>query len=301
LKRIYDIRTELKCDPENGDLRYKLADLLIARKVPAAEKETLYYWQKIRGWNALRHGDKEAKENLNLALALGLSNAMTSAKARFHLLTILISEAPPSRRSVDANPRWKALVRDIINDTKKYLRRHPHSLKALTIQKAAYEFLGNQSGAGRAEQTLVQARSMAEAGLVATEKISLEQDKPRATTSKPGLDFEETTQKLLLAMGLKATSTKASADGGIDIVAFSESPIYSGKYIVQCKDWKKSVGEPIVRDLFGLVISEGANKGILVTSGRFTKAAERFAEGKQLELIDGERLNSLMRQYKVQQ
>ncbi len=44
-------------------------------------------------------------------------------------------------------------------------------------------------------------------------------------------------------------------------------------------------------------MSEGANKGILIATGGFTSAAESFAQGKPLELMDGNDLHKLLRQH----
>ena len=97
-------------------------------------------------------------------------------------------------------------------------------------------------------------------------------------------------------MGFSAHTTKASGDGGIDLIAYYHQPLLSGKYIIQCKRYAGSVGEPIIRDLYGVIMSERANKGILITTGRFTKSALNFAEGKPIELIDGVFLKKLMNQ-----
>lgn len=39
--------------------------------------------------------------------------------------------------------------------------------------------------------------------------------------------FEDTAKSLLIQMGFDATTTKASGDGGVDIVAMNEQPIIS--------------------------------------------------------------------------
>ena len=112
-----------------------------------------------------------------------------------------------------------------------------------------------------------------------------------------GIEFENVCQVLVEKMGFSTKTTKASGDGGIDLIAFNHQPLLSGKYIIQCKRYAGSVGEPIIRDLYGVVMSERANKGILMTTGHFTKSAIAFATGKPLELIDGPALKSLMNQY----
>ncbi len=100
-------------------------------------------------------------------------------------------------------------------------------------------------------------------------------------------------------MGLDADITGYSQDGGIDLVAINHSPVSGGRYVVQCKDWEAPVGEPALRDLFGTVHSEGASKGILITTSSFTAAAMRFAQGKPLELIDGATYHALCEQYGI--
>ena len=49
------------------------------------------------------------------------------------------------------------------------------------------------------------------------------------------VDFENIVKVLLNRMGFNATTTKASGDGGIDLIAVNEKPIISGKYVIQCK------------------------------------------------------------------
>lgn len=112
-----------------------------------------------------------------------------------------------------------------------------------------------------------------------------------------GIEFEHLCRELLVHMGLRVEMTKESGDGGIDLYARCDKPVFSGTYLVQCKRYAGSVGEPVVRDLYGVVTAERANKGILITSGTFTNSATEFAHGKNLELIDGSLLNSLMREH----
>lgn len=112
-----------------------------------------------------------------------------------------------------------------------------------------------------------------------------------------GYEFERFVAKLLRKAGFIVEETPLSGDGGVDLIAYSEKPLYKGKYIVQCKKWKDKVGEPAVRDLYGVVLSNNANKGILVTNSYFTMQAVQFAEGKNIELIDGSVLNELVNTY----
>ena len=44
------------------------------------------------------------------------------------------------------------------------------------------------------------------------------------------------------------------------------------------------------------MVDQGAYRGSVVTSGTFTEEAEQFAEGKPMELVDGERLERMIRE-----
>jgi len=112
-----------------------------------------------------------------------------------------------------------------------------------------------------------------------------------------GIAFEDLVEKLISKMGFITERTKRSFDGGIDIIAINEQPLFNGKYIIQCKRYSKSIGEPVLRDLYGVVNSEHANKGILITNSYFTKSAKEFAKNKPLELIDGGKLSNMLDKY----
>ena len=55
-----------------------------------------------------------------------------------------------------------------------------------------------------------------------------------------------------------------------------------------CKQWKAfKVGVTVVRELYGVMAARGAAGGFVVTSGRFTEEATRFADDRNIRLIDG--------------
>lgn len=97
--------------------------------------------------------------------------------------------------------------------------------------------------------------------------------------------FEELTAELLRAHGYKAKRTGAVGDHGVDVVAVSNR---GEKYVVQCKRWRGYVRESVVRDLHGVIHHEKADKGMVVTSGKFSCAAREWAKGKPIILCDGE-------------
>nr|WP_309476970.1 restriction endonuclease [Trinickia acidisoli] len=66
-------------------------------------------------------------------------------------------------------------------------------------------------------------------------------------------------------------------------------------FLVQCKQWRAfKVSVIVVRELYGVMAAKGAAGGFVVTSGVFTRDAHEFAEGKNIELIDGTTLAAMI-------
>lgn len=103
-------------------------------------------------------------------------------------------------------------------------------------------------------------------------------------------EFEVWVQGLFESRGYQVVNTPDSADHGIDLRARAEDGSLA---IVQCKRYSGAVGEPAVRDLYGVMEHEQAARGFLVTTGTFSQAAQQWAAGKPIELIDGQRLERL--------
>lgn len=82
------------------------------------------------------------------------------------------------------------------------------------------------------------------------------------------------------------------ADGGVDLVLRKGGETW----LVQCKRWRNAkVGVREIRELYGIVAAEGADRGVFVTCGEYTPDARAFADGKPLDLVDGPALLGLVR------
>lgn len=123
--------------------------------------------------------------------------------------------------------------------------------------------------------------------------------RPNLMEMTPG-EFETLVTNLFETMGLETKLTQASRDGGVDCVAYDQRPVLGGKVVIQAKRYKHTVGVSAVRDLFGTMHNEGANKGILVTTSHYGQAAYDFANGKPIELIDGANLLYLLSEQGVE-
>jgi len=111
-------------------------------------------------------------------------------------------------------------------------------------------------------------------------------------------DFEhlirEIFEKEFQQNGGEVKITRASRDAGVDAIAFDPDPIRGGKIVIQAKRYVNIVGLAAVRDLFGTVIAEGANRGILVTTSDYGADAYEFTKGKPITLLNGSNLLHLL-------
>jgi restriction system protein len=113
----------------------------------------------------------------------------------------------------------------------------------------------------------------------------------------PASGFEKICQRLLRESGFTQVKvTGKSGDGGIDGYGVLElNPLMSFKVLFQSKRYKDVVATDKVRDFRGAMAGR-ADKGIIITTGRFTQDAKNEAvrDGvPPIELVDGEKLVSM--------
>ena len=123
----------------------------------------------------------------------------------------------------------------------------------------------------------------------------------RLKKSSPSF-FERVVVELLVKMGYggsRADAGKAigrSGDGGIDGI-IKEDRLGLDVVYIQAKRWdNNSVGRPDVMQFAGALQAQKANKGIFITTSRFTDDARSYVSqiGSKIVLIDGEQLTNLM-------
>jgi restriction system protein len=114
--------------------------------------------------------------------------------------------------------------------------------------------------------------------------------------------FERVVVELLVKMGYggsRADAGKAigrSGDGGIDGI-IKEDRLGLDVVYIQAKRWdNNSVGRPDVMQFAGALQAQKANKGIFLTTSKFTDDARNYVSqiGSKIVLIDGEQLTNLM-------
>jgi restriction system protein len=106
--------------------------------------------------------------------------------------------------------------------------------------------------------------------------------------------FERLVQRLLRESGfIQVEVTGRSGDGGIDGKGIMRlGGLLSFHVIFQCKRYRGSVAVSQVRDFRGAMVGR-ADKGLLITTGNFTKEAAKEATrdgAPAKDLIDGDQL-----------
>jgi len=117
-------------------------------------------------------------------------------------------------------------------------------------------------------------------------------------------ELEEKTKELLIAMGYKnARLTPISHDGGIDVFGSRQNGNKEETIVAQCKH-TKSVEVNIARELLGVMadnrVNDNISKGLLVTTGTFTKGCKEFVDNNpKLEWMDGRLLAKRLIELKI--
>lgn len=97
--------------------------------------------------------------------------------------------------------------------------------------------------------------------------------------------------------GVEVRVTRASRDRGVDAILFDPDPLRGGKFVLQAKRYTNTVDVAAVRDLYGTVMNEGANRGILITTSSYGPDAYEFAKNKPLSLVDGPNLLQMLQRH----
>ncbi len=95
-------------------------------------------------------------------------------------------------------------------------------------------------------------------------------------------EFEHYVARILKRNGRDSRTSKGSGDQGADIIA-EKGKI---KLVVQCKKYKKSVGNKAVQEVHAAKTHFNADIGIVVnSSGKFTKSAKELASSSGILLM----------------
>lgn len=121
--------------------------------------------------------------------------------------------------------------------------------------------------------------------------------------AKAGLiDTQKRGQWQLTQEGYDIIITGQSGDMGIDGIGLIKlNDVVNFNIVFQCKRYKEIVGPHHIRDFRGAMQGR-ADKGLMISTGRFTQEAKKEASRDgvpPIELIDGEKLVTLFEKYKL--
>jgi restriction system protein len=108
-------------------------------------------------------------------------------------------------------------------------------------------------------------------------------------------EYEIYCAELLARRKWKADVTKASQDQGVDIVATKGRL----RLVLQCKKYSKPVGNHAVQQIVAAIAHEDADRGVVVATTPFTRAAKKLAASNNVLLLhhrDLSRIDRLLKQ-----
>ena len=114
--------------------------------------------------------------------------------------------------------------------------------------------------------------------------------------------FEQLVVDLMKAMNYgEGFVTKYSGDDGIDGIIHEDRLGFNLIYI-QAKRWKPdiTIGKPELQKFAGAMMGPPkVEKGLFITTAKFSPKAQEFANAQHIILVDGKRLTDLMIEYGV--
>ncbi len=111
----------------------------------------------------------------------------------------------------------------------------------------------------------------------------------------PPRNFEYFISDIFTEMGYCSEVTKATGDGGKDIILFKDGK----KYIVESKRYSnQKITVNQIRQFHSVIIDTGAIEGFFVTTSDFTKDAQKYAVDKSIVLINGNKLLCMIKEIK---
>jgi restriction system protein len=101
-------------------------------------------------------------------------------------------------------------------------------------------------------------------------------------------EFEAYTAAAFEARGwrVEIVGREGRADGGLDLLMFGRGR----RVVVQCKRYAAKVGAPVIRETMGVMMHHKAQGAYVVALSGFTRAAQAWAAGKPVKLINGGQL-----------
>jgi HJR/Mrr/RecB family endonuclease len=94
-------------------------------------------------------------------------------------------------------------------------------------------------------------------------------------------------------MGYIVELTKSSNDQGADLIISK----LGEKYVVQAKRYSNKVNNKAIQEVVAAIKHYDADRGMVITSNEFTSSAIKLASSNNIDLIDRNKLEKLIKKY----
>jgi low affinity Fe/Cu permease len=105
-----------------------------------------------------------------------------------------------------------------------------------------------------------------------------------------GIEFEIELGRLYQQLGYDVETTPGTGDKGVDLILRKNGLTT----VVQCKRHTAPVGPAIARDMYGAMVSFGADDAILACTSGFTPGVLEFVKGKRISLVSAKEIVALV-------
>ncbi|MCK4905748.1 restriction endonuclease [bacterium] len=127
-----------------------------------------------------------------------------------------------------------------------------------------------------------------EAGITSKKSITVSSEKIDRLT---GYEFEHFLKNVFEKMDYTVANTKLSGDQGADLIISKAGE----KIVVQAKKHTNKITNKAIQEVVAAIKHYNADKGMVVTNNFFTRSAVELAKSNNVELIDRDKLNDLLK------
>lgn len=104
---------------------------------------------------------------------------------------------------------------------------------------------------------------------------------------RTGLELEERCAAILESRGWLVQRTPRTRDGGIDLIGTRTDEVgLEQRLFVQCKDYARPVGVEVVRELLGVLPTDGGTRAVIAAPSGLTPDAARLARDRGVTVWD---------------
>ncbi|MBB6271903.1 HJR/Mrr/RecB family endonuclease [Pedobacter cryoconitis] len=234
--------------------------------------------------------DALMKRHANFQLTL---DVLSEGDSSLMLLKLLETRMPQKEvvnllSLTQGHPQLIGLISHYLNDP--YRNYNLAEIKEIIWQNISFQGIKDINGQILVHDSLAYKQIAADIQIVNGSALNRFKYRPEEIFKLTPREFEEMTAELLEKRGYNVDLTKATRDGGKDLIVAQHSDLGNFVYYVECKQYRsdRPVGVNLVRELAGAVWADRVTAGIVITSSYFSPEAIEFSNQikHQMNLVD---------------